>query len=420
MQLAAEAGSRPERSPPRASRRRSGRTPPPARAARSRAAPRRARASRPGAPAARRRVASRSWRTSVTRSVPVDGDDRRPRPGCSTISRSCSPQRSTRHGEQLALRRRSRLVRLHREQLARADVRRRRPRRRTPDRRPGRGPCARAAARRRPRCQPSPSASPATRPRRGRGRARPACGARGPGGARADRPPRRARRSTGRPPSADRGVRGGGGGEPAVAERAMPVPTMPGPIAQTATSTPRAFAHASADHGDDALDVAAEARATVATRLDQRRAPSARARCRTARPAALRRRAGRRRRGARRAPRTPARPGCAASSTPPACPSSDVRERRRPPRRAARRPGRGVYGSFITCAPGLRGEPEAAGQVRVQDVEAARAEPEVARLRVDDHLVAERDRPGQPRVGDARARRPPRPARAPRGARAPR
>ena len=47
-------------------------------------------------------------------------------------------------------------------------------------------------------------------------------------------------------------------------------------------------------------------------------------------------------------------------------------------------------------------EPEPARQVRVEDVEAARAELEQARLLVDEHVVAHLDLAGQPRVGDAR------------------
>jgi hypothetical protein len=51
---------------------------------------------------------------------------------------------------------------------------------------------------------------------------------------------------------------------------------------------------------------------------------------------------------------------------------------------------------------GLGDEPEPTGQVDVENVEAAGAQAEVARLRVHDHLVAERERPGQPRVRDTR------------------
>ena len=51
---------------------------------------------------------------------------------------------------------------------------------------------------------------------------------------------------------------------------------------------------------------------------------------------------------------------------------------------------------------GLRLEAEPARQVRVEHVEAARAQPELARLRVDEHLVAQRHGAGEARVGDAR------------------
>src|SRR5262249_36000781 len=47
------------------------------------------------------------------------------------------------------------------------------------------------------------------------------------------------------------------------------------------------------------------------------------------------------------------------------------------------------------------GEVHPARQVEVQDVEAARAQPELAPLDVDDDVVAQRDGPGQSRIGDA-------------------
>jgi len=47
-------------------------------------------------------------------------------------------------------------------------------------------------------------------------------------------------------------------------------------------------------------------------------------------------------------------------------------------------------------------EAEASRQVRVQDVEAARAEAQLERLRVHDDVVSERDRPGEPGIRDAR------------------
>ncbi len=46
-------------------------------------------------------------------------------------------------------------------------------------------------------------------------------------------------------------------------------------------------------------------------------------------------------------------------------------------------------------------EPEPAREVRVEDVEAARAEAELDRLAVDEHDVADLDVPREPRVGDA-------------------
>ena len=50
----------------------------------------------------------------------------------------------------------------------------------------------------------------------------------------------------------------------------------------------------------------------------------------------------------------------------------------------------------------LRREPEPARQVRVEDVEAARAELEQARLLVHEHVVPDLDLASQPRIGDAR------------------
>ncbi len=49
----------------------------------------------------------------------------------------------------------------------------------------------------------------------------------------------------------------------------------------------------------------------------------------------------------------------------------------------------------------LRLRVEAASEVRVEDVEAARAERELPGLRVHDHVVADLDRAGEARVGDA-------------------
>ena len=48
------------------------------------------------------------------------------------------------------------------------------------------------------------------------------------------------------------------------------------------------------------------------------------------------------------------------------------------------------------------GQPQSARQVRVEDVEPARAEAELTGLHVHEHLVVERDPPGQPRIRDAR------------------
>ncbi len=64
---------------------------------------------------------------------------------------------------------------------------------------------------------------------------------------------------------------------------------------------------------------------------------------------------------------------------------------------------RGVVELHHVHALGL-GPVEPAAEVDVDDVEAARAEPEVARLRVDDHLVADLDLPDQRRRPPTRER----------------
>ena len=82
-------------------------------------------------------------------------------------------------------------------------------------------------------------------------------------------------------------------------------------------------------------------------------------------------------------------------------PAERVRERLRPPPRGSDASWPGVYGSAITCAPSSGGKPEAAREVRVEDVEAAGAELEQPRLLVHEHLVPHLDLARQPRVGDA-------------------
>ena len=61
-----------------------------------------------------------------------------------------------------------------------------------------------------------------------------------------------------------------------------------------------------------------------------------------------------------------------------------------------------MYGSFITWALVLGREVEAAGEVRVEDVVAACAEPKLDRLDVDEHVVAARHGTRQSRIRDAR------------------
>ena len=199
----------------------------------------------------------------------------------------------------------------------------------------------------------------------------------------------------------------------------VPVPTMPGPIAadDDARAPSRGRERERRVHVHR-VDVAAEAGAGADRQLQQLRAPAARAACPRGPAAARRPEAARTRRAARAARRRPARPGCGASSATTGSPSSSSRQLRRPPRRARTANWIGVYGSFITCAPGSARQLEAAGEVGVQDVEPARAEAELPRLDVDEHLVALLDRPRQPQVRDARRARRPRAARSPQAARA--
>ena len=159
----------------------------------------------------------------------------------------------------------------------------------------------------------------------------------------------------GRPPSADARVRRVRGGQSAVPESAArsddpgtdpaqrrrkipaPRPTRDRRQSRRSATSP---SHASA-HSDRDLDEPA---------LLQR--PHT---CRRARPAArLRGAAGTRHAGPRRSPRTPARPGCGGSSRRQA---SRREAAASPPSSSACSAATcsGVYGSFITCAPGSPG-----------------------------------------------------------------
>ena len=182
----------------------------------------------------------------------------------------------------------------------------------------------------------------------------------------------------------------------------VPVPTMPGPIAQTATSYALRLRPGQRRPDGDALDVPAEARAdrdrdgSISAALLQRAH-----RVGQRRPAAHRPRAGRRR------PATPAsaaqtgRAGCAASSTRPACRRA-TRRAGRPPRHAARRPGPACTAASSRARPSSAASPRPRVRFAYRTSKPPEPSAELARLRVDEHLVAERDRPGQPRVGDAR------------------
>ena len=164
--------------------------------------------------------------------------------------------------------------------------------------------------------------------------------------------------STGRPPSAIAAFAASAAASPPWPS-GEPVPTMPGPIAQTTTSKPAAVAQASADATPTHCDVAVDARRRRRPPSRPGRAPSS---ARTvsdsetgsAPPASWTYAT----RSAVPSPRRRARPGCAASSRRRACPSSDSASR--PVLLGVRTAcWSGVYGSFITCAPA-----SAAGRAR--------------------------------------------------------
>ena len=219
----------------------------------------------------------------------------------------------------------------------------------------------RASRRRRPRPRHRPGASKPAATAGGarstaRARGRRACGARRRGGARAvglrdartasDRRPAE-RRGRVDAPRRPRGRRG---------RSAMPVPTTPGPTAQTTASKPSPPPTASAEQTSTHSHVAVEARR-------RRRPPSRRGRARATSRTAVGERD--RQRAARAAARTrrgrrasPAQTGatwlCSEQQTT-GMPAERLRRARRPPRACRTAACTGVYGSFITCAPSLGG-----------------------------------------------------------------
>ena len=171
---------------------------------------------------------------------------------------------------------------------------------------------------------------------------------------------------------------------------------MPGPIAHTAASAPEAFAHASADQTDTHSISPPKQAPTVATVVHE-----------PARPQLSD--------GVRQ--RNRQRPTLELHVNDPEAGERGTHRRHLAVQRAAddghavERIGEfrcllGVPGCDLPRRVGqlhhvrvrLGGEPETAGQVHVEDVEASGAESEVARLRVHHHLVAERDRARQPWV----------------------
>ena len=104
-----------------------------------------------------------------------------------------------------------------------------------------------------------------------------------------------------------------------------------------------------------------------------------------------------------------ARAGCAATQQTTGSAVEALGEAVAPPRRSGAAACAGVYGSVITWAPSAAGRPSPRVRFACSDVEAARAELERARpASLTSTVVAELDRAGQPRIGDARDRRRPR------------
>ena len=272
----------------------------------------------------------------------------------------------------------------------------RRRRRRSRGPRPARGPCARAAGPRRPPASPRRPAATTGSPRTSASTASVWC----------ETPRWRFRSSapeartamTGTPPSASAALAASAAASPPCPKR-VPVPTIPGPIAQTATSC--SGARPGERRSDRrALDVRVEAgrnrrasppraRARAASRTvsesETGSAPPGELDVGDAQPAE--RRADRRELAVQRAAddRQPAQLRVRLARL------LDVE-----PRVLQRRVRQHHHVRAL-----LGRELEAARQVRVEDVEPARAELELARLDVDEHLVVELDRAGQRRVGDA-------------------
>ena len=180
----------------------------------------------------------------------------------------------------------------------------------------------------------------------------------------------------------------------------VPVPTIPGPTEQTTRRNPapspkRAPPHevthcaSPSRHGATAIAISSRPRSSsVRTVSDSETgsAPPAPARMRRAAPASAG--AHRRHLAVQRAAGRPAAPRAASAARP----SSSVQ-------RDCYLAGRVRQCHHVRAL--LRREPEPARQVRVEDVEAARAELEQPRLLVHEHVVAHLDLARQPRIRDA-------------------
>ena len=338
-----------------------------------------------------RRPPSRAPRRRSERAVRAEADDRAEAPllpSRPSSARASPARRRTRHAKNHGS---SSGPAAHvREREARARVapaRRRRPRRRR-----------RARVR---RSRPAGQATSCVAEHEPQSRA--ACGERRRDGAPAGRRAEYRTTTIARPPSAAAAFAASATARPPWPKRGAGADDARPDRRRRRTSKPCAFAQASAEADGQRLHVAVEARRDRDRRLEQAAASSGR---RTRVRERHRQRAAaelRDRRRARPSP-IPATTGaswlCSPQQTT-GSPSRIVGERARCSSTHGAAAWPGVYGSAITWAPSGGASAQPPRQVRVERRRSRRAELEVARLGVDEHRVADLDRPGLPRVRDA-------------------
>ena len=199
----------------------------------------------------------------------------------------------------------------------------------------------------------------------------------------------------------------------------VPVPTIPGPIPTTTTSAPRARATASAEYTLTASTSPPKQAPAPIVELEQSGRCGAREGCPRAPAAARRPGAARTRRAARaRAAQTGATWLCSEQPTT-GRPSSVAGSSAVLLRRAAPRTGSACTAASSRAHPARTGSSSPRVRFACRTSNPPEPEPELARLDVDEHLVALVDGPGQLRVVDAGRIRRPRSGRGPRAARAP-